>query len=192
MFAYKTAFSLTITAGLMAIVICGCGQSGAPGDAAPPEVSGKRLATEVQSTGKPTAPVDISYSFEGRPAVGTALDIDVVVTPRVAAEALRVQSNTSGRHGLASSDSAKTFGEQRAGQANTYRVTIVPRSEGVFYLNVLASLDAGGHTQARAYAIPVMIGDAARQKSLAPNNHMRSTPSGEAIISLPAQEEHGK
>jgi hypothetical protein len=69
----------------------------------------------------------------------------------------------------------------QAGQSAEYTITVVPQTEGRFYLN-LFSVAAG---RGSANAIAVQVGKGVVQ--LKPTGKVQVTPSGERIISVPAQ-----
>jgi hypothetical protein len=102
--------------------------------------------------------VAMAYRIEGTPSVGSPLTIRVTMG--------------------SSADAQVTL---RAGQSAEYTITVVPQSEGRFYLNMF-SVAAG---RGSATSIPVQVGKGAVQ--LKPSGNVQVMPSGERVISVPAQ-----
>ncbi len=119
--------------------------------------------------------VDMVYRIEGTPSVGNPLDIRIRISSRVAATTtLRAGA------GLLLSDPAQVL-RSHAGQPTEHTVSVVPQSEGRFYLNLFSVANGRGG----ASAIAVQVGKGSVQ--LKPAGKVQVMPDGERVISVPAQ-----
>ncbi len=143
------------------------------------------------TTGKPGAPISLKFEIPKRPAVGEPLSIDVLVTPEAAGiTGLQVifQSNDGLQVRSGGELTSSTLLE--AGQPIMHTVVVTPLREGIFYLSVVAVAE-GSESQARTFAIPLVVGDAAalqpRKPALPP-----ADATGERVSSMPARESGSK
>jgi len=67
------------------------------------------------------------------------------------------------------------------------QVTVVPQKEGRLYLNVSAEVETDEGTLLKSMAIPIQVGSAPRE--LQTNGDVGEDAEGEAIVSMPAEEE---
>jgi hypothetical protein len=139
-------------------------------------------ATKAQKTGFTSLPskkggsgVDMAYRMEGTPTVGVPLTIRIQMTSRVAA-----QTTLRAGEGLLLSNPDQVL-QSQAGQRSEHAVTVVPQAEGRFYLNVFSVANNRGG----ASAIAVQVGKGTVQ--LKQSGKVQVMPSGERIISVPAQ-----
>lgn len=119
--------------------------------------------------------VAMAYRIEGTPSVGSPLTIRVTMGSSADA-----QVTLRAGEGLVLSRPNDVL-TSRAGQSAEYTITVVPQSEGRFYLNMF-SVAAG---RGSATSIPVQVGKGAVQ--LKPSGNVQVMPSGERVISVPAQ-----
>jgi len=152
----------------------------------------KNLVSAV-TTGKPGAPIAMKFELLRRPKVGEPLEVAVEVTPE-AAGITALQVVFQGGDGLqlrsGGEFSATTTTSMPAGIPIQHTVVLTPVREGIFYLSAVAVAEGAG-SQARTFAIPVVVGDAAvlesRKAALPP-----PATSGERVTSLPAAESRSK
>jgi hypothetical protein len=152
----------------------------------------KNLVSAV-TTGKPGAPISMKFELLRRPKVGEPLEVAVEVTPE-AAGISALQVVFQGGEGLqlrSGGDlSATTTTSMPAGTPLPHTVVVTPVREGIFYLSAVAVAEGAG-SQARTFAIPVVVGDAAVLESDKAALPPPAT-SGERVTSLPAAESGSK
>jgi hypothetical protein len=119
--------------------------------------------------------VDIAYRIEGTPAVGSPLTIRIQMTSPFSA-----QTTLRAGEGLLLSQPDQVL-QSQAGQRTEHTVTVTPQTEGRFYLNVFSV--ANGRGGASAIAVQVGKGEVQLKQS----GNVQVLPSGERIISVPAQ-----
>lgn len=152
----------------------------------------KNLVSAV-TTGKPGAPIALKFELLRRPKVGEPLEVAVEVTPE-AAGITALQVVFQGGDGLQLRSggelSATAATAMPAGTPIQHKVVVTPVREGIFYLSAVAVAEGAG-SQARTFAIPVVVGDAA---ALASAKQAPPPPAtnGERITSLPAAENGSK
>lgn len=74
---------------------------------------------------------------------------------------------------------------QASFQSNTLMVTVIPENEGLFYINVSATLLNNGKQQTRSFAIPVYVGNVQTKPGI---NGVQQDSARGGIISMPAVE----
>jgi hypothetical protein len=119
--------------------------------------------------------VDMAYRIEGTPAVGSPLTVRIqMFSP------LDAQASVRAAEGL-QLNAPELVMQATPGVRSEHVITVVPQAEGRFYLNVLST--ANGRSSATAIA--VQVGKA--QAQLKPSGKVQVMPSGERVISVPAQ-----
>ncbi|MBA3563121.1 MAG: hypothetical protein H0W33_03750 [Gammaproteobacteria bacterium] len=143
---------------------------------------------EWASPGKPSAPIEMSYSLHDQPVAGAPLRIELAVTARMAADLLTLELNfpDSGLT-LVSALGAQRMADPVAGERYMREVRVLPREDGQFHLNVVATLLRDGVPQARAFSIPIRVGDAIPSAPEA-RGILKSDDTGRALLSMPAIE----
>lgn len=146
------------------------------------------LARERTSPGKPTAPIELSYSVPEAPSAGSPLTIELEVSSRIRADSLALELNfpDSGLTPVSTSG-MQSVAEPVAGEWHTRRVRVLPREEGAFHVNVVATLFSDGAAQARAFSIPIRVGNAPPVATEA-RGRLNKDEAGRALISMPAME----
>jgi hypothetical protein len=142
------------------------------------------------SAGKPTAPIAIDYTVIGTPVVGQPVSINLEVSSmlpgRVVTLNYRINDarNLSFPQAQAQRVALGVLGDtDRAAQ----QVTVVPQKEGRLYLNVSAEVETDEGMLVKSMAIPIQVGSAPRE--LQTNGEVGEDAEGEAIVSMPAEEE---
>jgi hypothetical protein len=197
-------------AALAAVLLAGCGgseydpnadvpapqpQAGAPADgsapaaapvvAAPPtpgEEKTAHMATAVVD-GKTSAPVDMKYDVLAKPDVGQPFEVELVFLPRIAADTLEVTVTEAPGLVLVGQREAR-FGPIESGQPYSLKVLVRGDAVGLFYLSATAGIATPVQTEARAFAIPVVIGTPAPAEKPAAQVDAK----GQAVQSMPAKE----
>jgi hypothetical protein len=119
--------------------------------------------------------VAMAYRIEGTPTVGSPLTIRITM-----ASSADSQVTLRAEEGLTLSNPNQVL-TALAGVPAEHTVIVVPLAEGRFYLN-LFSLAAG---RGSASSVAVQVGKGAAQ--LKPEGTVQVLPSGERVISVPAQ-----
>ena len=160
--------------------------------AAAAQKTNKNLVSAV-TTGKPGAPISMKFELLHRPKVGEPLEVAVEVTPE-AAGITALQVVFQGGDGLQLRSggelSATPTTTMPAGTPIQHTVVVTPVREGIFYLSAVAVAEGAG-SQARTFAIPVVVGDSAVLES---GQQIPPPPvtNGGRVTSLPAAESGSK
>ena len=141
------------------------------------------------SPGKPSAPINIEYEIMGQAVIGVPLSINVKVTSALdepIAVNYRIHDPTSLMFTAAQAErvSLVPIGEDAFSEQ---QVTVIPQREGRVYLNVAAEIDTDIGMMAKVMAIPIQVGSLRRAPT--PNGELTTGEDGEALISMPAQED---
>jgi hypothetical protein len=142
-----------------------------------------RLASAVVD-GKTTAPVDMKYDVLSKPAVGQPFEVELTFDTRLPADALDMEITEAPGLTIVSEKTA-SFSPVEGGKSYTSKVLVKGDNAGLYYIGVVAKMSTRVQTETRAFAIPVVIGEAsAAQKAAAP----AKDATGQAVQSIPAQE----
>jgi hypothetical protein len=137
------------------------------------------------SGGKLTAPIEIGYRFDGRPAAGERVGLDLSLQPTLDLTGLQVQINCD--EGLQCSPGTsgleRSFGARAAGVAVSERIDVVPLEEGRHYVHVVARVLVGDRAFARTVAIPVQVGEETLLKAA---GSVATDAQGRRLVVLPA------
>jgi hypothetical protein len=145
-----------------------------------------RMANAV-ATGKTSAPVDLKYDLLTKPAAGQPFDIELAFLPRQAADTLEVE--VTGIPGLTvASGGAARFAAVTGGSRHVAKVTVQADVDGIYYVNVVARMVTNVQSEARTFAVPVVVGTGAPVQKAEPV----TDAAGEAIQPMPATETGGK
>ncbi len=169
---------------VLGLVACGNDATDNPPQAAAGNPAPAGLAA------KPQSPVVIDYRVIGTPIVGQPLAIDVEVRSLLGPQQIKLQYriNDSTAMELAEAQPAEVSIAPMADNApSVQQVRLVPLREGRLFLNVAASIEVDGGQVSSAMAIPVQVGAAPRQPQS--NGTLTSDENGDAVHSLPAQED---
>lgn len=142
-------------------------------------------ASAMRSPGKPLAPVEIAYTLKGEPAVGRTLEIDLVVTPRVATPTVVVEVRGQGPLDVDLGDRQQVYSVQKPGQAHRHTVHVTPTGEGMARVIVSATVEWQGRSQTRVLGIDLPVGNVQRQPSIEAEVEVDEA-TGERVRKLPA------
>jgi hypothetical protein len=143
------------------------------------------------ATGKPGAPVQMRFDIANRPKLGEAFEVAVEVSadaPNVGNLQVVFQA-TDGLEIRGGSEIAAAA--PAAGQALAHKIVVQPLREGIFYISAVATADVNGVVEARSFAIPVIVGNAAPASANKPSGTLGTDAKGEKISSLAASESGG-
>ncbi len=138
------------------------------------------------SPGKPSPPIGIRYELLGDPAVGQPLEIRI--TARSNVSVLSLTTRISGDEGLYVAPASSNFAvpQMLVDEPAIRTLTVTPLREGLLQLAVRVQGEIDGRIQANNVTIPIQVGVV--QESREPMGTRTTDETGEAIISLPAQE----
>jgi len=217
--ARRASASWLALAALAALAGCGSGSSSEAVPARPAASNGAADATATVSRGgavasrsnagqddatsrmaravgaaKPGAAVDIRYEILSKPAVGVPVEMQIVLVPSAGVDSL--DAKIGGMDGITlAGDLSVHFDKVEAGKAYRHTVSLLPDRTGIFYITVTATTQIHGQGLARTFSIPFAVGDAAAQQKAQIKEATREVSrdaTGEAIESMPAQENQGK
>ena len=139
------------------------------------------------SPGKPSAPISIEYEIVGSPIVGAPVLINVDVSS--GAGPVSVQYNIIDTSALVFQRGQVQQWEisDPAAESTFQQLSVIPQREGRLYVNVSAEVMTPSGSMIRSMAIPIKVGEAPSPTT--PNGEVVEGPDGEAVISLPAQED---
>lgn len=174
----------------LALAAAGCreGEDTAGMDTAD-EPAGERQAADAQApAGKPTAPIDIDYEVIGTPLVGQPVNIDLSVKATRGDAPVRLSYRVLDSNSMSFPDAQAREVSLRVGDREpaVRQVTVVPQREGRLYLNVTAEIETPGGAMIKSIAIPVQVGSGTTKPE--PDGTLEEDADGEAVISLPADE----
>lgn len=151
------------------------------------EKSSKLVSGEVPLSGKPTAPVSISYTVPEKADVGES--ITVTVKFKILSDAENVDLKLTADKGLelTSGETEMAYGSQPANSTFSESVAVVPHTEGILYLNVFVTGTFNGKTMVRTGAVPVNVGTNTR-KIMKKSGKITTDSTGRKIIIMPADE----
>jgi hypothetical protein len=176
---------------ILVVFVAACGERGSPSSEAPesataPAAAPKTAAQPGTSPGKPGAPIQIDYRIVGVPVVGQPVTVELDVRSSLAVAELRVSYQVLDEAGLFLPETQARealltgFGE---GEQRSQRVTVIPQSEGRYYLNVMVEMDTPEGLMGRAASIPIQIGSIRPAPRV--NGQLQTDEQGEVVISMP-------
>ena len=183
-----TMKNLSIFSLIAVLALAGCGQeTAAPaGETVAVDKSAvdkaKPMAQWDGEIAKPGAPFRVSYRVIGTPVVGAPLSIDLRVTsplgPPAVSLSYRIPDETAMT--LHEAQPADLVAEFAANESFVdQRITIVPQREGRLFLNVSAAIDTDTGRASSTIAIPVQVGQGARE--LEEHGELATDEEGESI-----------
>lgn len=177
-----TSIDLRVAAMFACAVLCtGCGGSGTDNAAAPaakPDKATKSatnpeedaLAAAEQQTadmvhgvspGKPAAPVDLKFNLSAKPELGKPLPIDIALLATGASDAMTLSVQASDGLEVDPATSLANFPKSQVGALYRHQITVTPRAEGAYFVNVVVTTVVPGGPQSRSFAIPLLVGSVA-------------------------------
>lgn len=115
------------------------------------------LANAV-TVGKAGAAVSLRYDLSAKPIAGQPFEIELVLVSRVDADTLDVEA-----HGMPGLDVAVVGSAQfqpvAAGEKYQVKLLLQPMVDGIYYVGVNATLQTKVQSSARAYSVPVVVGE---------------------------------
>lgn len=146
----------------------------------------------VAAAGKPTAPIDIRYSVIGSAIAGEPVNIELEVRSTQRNVPITLDYRINDSRELAFGEAQPRQVELRAmevagdGSIARRQVIVIPQREGRVYLNVSATIETADGAMVRSIAIPVQVGRGRSEPEI--NGELQEDSDGEAVISMPAEE----
>lgn len=150
--------------------------------------SSKVTIGQLQQSGKPTPPISISYTIPSKAAVGENVRVTVDFKTLSDVDGLKLEFTAGEGLELLSGRNEIEYGNYPKDSAFSETVTVVPRTEGILYLNVFVTGTFGGNTMVRTGAVPINVGEDERQMLKKPGP-VTTESEGQKIIIMPAEEE---
>lgn len=185
--------------------VSGCGRSGkdaeraeSKAEEAPPaavvekksppqaEQTYAKAVEDVKATatsGKSAAAVDLEYDVLAKPEPGQPFEIELVLIPRLPADALEVEVTPIPGVVLVSGGSERFENVIPATRYGS-RVTVRADQPGLYYLGVVARMVTKLETEARAFSVPAVVGTLPAEAKPQPD----IDATGQAVQSMPAEE----
>jgi len=117
------------------------------------------------SPGKPGAPVDITYEVIGNAFVGVPVAVNIKID--AAQGPLDVRYSINDRSALMFQDGqVEQLEIVDPGVGNVQQITVIPQREGRVYVNVSVEVPADFGTMIRSIAIPINVGNAAKETTV--------------------------
>ena len=147
----------------------------------------KSFHKAVKVSGKPTAPIDISYAVPESVAIGASVNVVVTISVRSDVTDLGVKITAGEGLSLSGGLLVKSYGTQNSDAVLSETITVTPNARGILYLNVFTSGVFQGKSMIHASAIPVSVGTSP-ERMLKKSGTVQRDSSGRNIVILPAQE----
>jgi hypothetical protein len=142
--------------------------------------------TGADAPGKPTPPIGIRYEVLGEPRVGQPLEIRITSRSQIALSGLGMRVQGDERLSVSPASSHFRVAQMAVDEPLIRTVTVTPLAEGLLHLDVLLQGEIDGRMQANQVRIPIRVGSGQRTPEVP--GTLKSDEAGEAIISMPAQE----
>jgi len=142
----------------------------------------KHYATAVES-GKSSAPVDLRYDVPAKPEVGQPFEVELAFVPRIQADT--IEAEIAGMQDLVIvGDATIRFDAVEAGEAYRAKLNVRADAPGLYYIGVSARVITPVQTEARAFSVPLVVGQVAAAEKPAPE----VDATGQPVQSMPAAE----
>ena len=125
----------------------------------PTDVSSKK-ATHSHSYQKPGAPIEMTYQvLTQAPQVGDEIEIEVSFDSSIKSMISTQMNAAKGLEFLNENTSWQSFANKSGLFESLPRLRVIAPSEGLFYINLVASIEEDGKVQSRPFVIPVKVGN---------------------------------
>jgi hypothetical protein len=137
------------------------------------------------TAGKSSAPVELKYDVLVKPQPGEPIEIDLALIPGADVDSLSVAVTATPGLEIVSTPTA-SFGPLKAGEVANHKITARAAKVDVVYITVTATLTAVGTSQARSFAIPLIVGDPV---AVTPSDaSAKPDATGQKVQGMPAKE----
>ena len=144
----------------------GAGKKSAPTTEGDADMVAAFSATRSQG-GKPGL-VDLKFKIAQRPAIGAPVDIDLVLTPAVDLESLFARFQAADGLQIVSGAESEHFEHAARGQPVKHKITVMAKTDGIFYVTAVVLADSDTESVARTFALPLIAGQGLSESPAAP------------------------
>lgn len=138
---------------------------------------------------KPGAPVRMSHDFKGFVTPGSSGTVNVSFISEQKGGTMAVQTASEGNLSLRREAAVPQEFEMKLSGQQSFSIPFSTQAPGVQYINLMVTTtDAGGQTLGRAFSIPIQVGDPAMNPSKPMRDDIVTTPEGEKLIVMDAEE----
>jgi len=138
---------------------------------------------------KPHAPVEMMFNIDTTEnkviKVNQDVSLQVTFKNNIDVDDLIVHFHTN-ENLILVSEHQHYFGLQPSFQKNKIDLMVIPKSEGILYINISATLVSNGIQQSRSFAIPVNVGYFSGNNAFKANINLNELKAVGGIISMPA------
>lgn len=146
----------------------------------------KKQANTMSSPGKPSAPINLDYSFNGKPTLGQPLSVNIKLTEIYNAKPVKAALKYSPE--LIENKAVSKMSFKSSPQESSQSITITPIENGIYFINIQASTEVNGKTMYKAFSIPVEVGEVDWAEYTKPEGTISNDSQGGKVISFPAAE----
>jgi hypothetical protein len=148
--------------------------------------SDKKVLDQMSSPGKPSAPINLDYSFNGKPTLGQPLSVNIKLTETRNAKPVTAALKYSPQ--LIENKAISNMSFKSSPQESSQVITITPVENGIYFINIQASTEVDGQTMYKAFSIPVEVGEVDWDEYTKPEGTINNDSRGGKVISFPAAE----
>ena len=145
------------------------------------------IKSHANHTVKPHAKIDLHYLISKHFVVNTPETISFTLVNGVDADDVIVRFIGDEALILNTSPTEISFGAATVGSKHDFKVQITPTANGLYYLDIIASMLIDGKYQTRAFVVPVSVGEYDLGKQHKPMGVL-GVENGQKVITLPAVE----
>jgi hypothetical protein len=146
----------------------------------------KKQANNMSSPGKPSAPINLDYSFNGKPTLGKPLSVNIKLSATHNAKPVKAALKYSPE--LIENKAVSKMNFKSSPQESSQAITITPIENGIYFINIQASTEVNGQTMYKAFSIPVAVGEVDWEEHTKPEGTINNDSQGGKVISFPAAE----
>ena len=139
-----------------------------------------------KNIGKPSAPISLEYSFEGKPILGQPLNVFVKLKGSQQKDSVKASLKYS--PSLIAHNPIAKISFKSSSPKESEVVTITPTENGIYFININASTIVNGQTMYKAFTIPVEVGSVNWKEYNKPEGNLKNDSQGGKVISFPAAE----
>jgi hypothetical protein len=146
----------------------------------------KKQSDQIASPGKPSAPINLDYSFDGEPTLGQPLSVNIKLTETHDAKPVKAALKYSPE--LIENKAISKMSFKSSPQESSQAIMITPTENGIYFINIQASTEVNGQTMYKAFSIPVEVGEVDWEKHTQPEGTIKNDSKDGKVISFPAAE----
>jgi hypothetical protein len=124
-----------------------------------PAASDSDMVAAVSPSRAEQGLVDMHFAIAKRPKVGEPVDIEVSLTPSAPLERLFARFQAVDGLQIVSGAQTEQIEGAPGGVAIGHKVTVLPKSDGIFYITAVVAADSEKESISRAFSIPLVAGE---------------------------------